>query len=785
MRGMMGGALIAAMITLIPAAGGGAAPIDRHALVTRHNVVRTKLDADSPLQVGNGEFAFSADITGLQAFVPFNTMSDWGWHSFPLPAGQKPEDFRGVIKETHGRPVWYPLPNPDQPELSRWLYQNPNRLNLGRLSFQLTKADGTAVAPGDLTDVRQELNLWTGILHSHFVIDGMPVDVETACHPDMDGVAVRVVSPSIAAGRLAVQLEFPYTDSHEFANFVGDWTRPQAHQTTLEMHSPNHADFTRQVDDAHYHASLAWAGAGTLQGGETAPPDKLEIVRAMYGCATGQADVTAILVGLVRDGALSLPVNYTTLGDPCLGKAKRLVVAYRLNGEERRQEVPDNETLTLGTTNSRHRFVLRPGAANKFEFFCGFGAKPLPEKLPSAQDTFTASAHHWESFWKSGGAIDLCGSKDPRWHELERRIVLSEYLMAVNEAESLPPQESGLVNNGWWGKFHLEMYWWHAAHYALWNRWPLLNRSLPFYKKILPVAEETARRQGYRGARWPKCVGPQGRESPHPIHAWLIWQQPHPLFFAELDYRAHPTRVTLEKWKTIVFETADFMASYAWLNPETGHYDLGPPLYVVSENTNPETTKNPAFELAYWRVGLRLAQEWRERLGLARDPEWDKVLHGLAPIPEQDGLYVLHEGVQDMWTEWTFEHPALVGIFGWLPGDGVDRATMLRTLDKVSASWNFDHTWGWDFPMLAMCAARLGEPERAVDFLLHPAGGFQFKDSGMATGGPFPYFPSNGGLLYAVAMMAAGWDGAPVGHAPGFPDNGQWKVRWEGLRRAL
>jgi hypothetical protein len=38
--------------------------------------------------------------------------------------------------------------------------------------------------------------------------------------------------------------------------------------------------------------------------------------------------------------------------------------------------------------------------------------------------------------------------------------------------------------------------------------------------------------------------------------------------------------------------------------------------------------------------------------------------------------------------------------------------------------------------------------------------------------------------LYAVAMMAAGWDGAPKKNAPGFPDNGQWVVRWEGLKPA-
>ena len=43
---------------------------------------------------------------------------------------------------------------------------------------------------------------------------------------------------------------------------------------------------------------------------------------------------------------------------------------------------------------------------------------------------------------------------------------------------------------------------------------------------------------------------------------------------------------------------------------------------------------------------------------------------------------------------------------------------MRRTLHWVLAHWNWDDTWGWDYPMTAMCAARLGEPQTAVDVLL-------------------------------------------------------------------
>ncbi len=288
--------------------------------------------------------------------------------------------------------------------------------------------------------------------------------------------------------------------------------------------------------------------------------------------------------------------------------------------------------------------------------------------------------------------------------------------------------------------------------------------------------------EGYLGARWPKCIGPGGREWPHEIHSLLIWQQPHPIFFAELDYRAHPTQATLKKWQPIVEASADFLASYAFWDKDTSRYVLGPPVILASENNPPKTTMNPTYELGYWRFGLRTASEWRKRMGLKPKPLWDKVLKGLSPLPEQDGVYVLYEGVKDMWTKFNFEHPALTSALGILPGDGVDRATMKRTLDKIVSTWNFDRTWGWDYPMLAMCSARLGEPAQAIDFLLTDKPGFQFDQLGLATGGPFPYFPSNGGLLYAVAFLAAGWDGSH-GSTPGFP-KGTWKVRYEGLNKA-
>lgn len=756
-------------------------PIDRRALVARHNVVLTAFNGERPLQVGNGEFAFGMDATGLQSFAPFNTMSQWGWHHSPPPAGHKPEEFEGQVVETHGRPVRYPMFDPNHPQLSSWRAASPHRIDLGRVGLELTKRDGTVAEIEDLRNPRQTLDLWTGVVTSRFVLEGVPVQVVTACHPTLDAVAVRIESPLVRAVRLVAFLDVPGNNPLQFANFVGDWSHP----ATLERVSSvrGRADFVRRLDDDSYRIGLAWQGEASLHQPAAMPAAPIHVLKAEYGAPGKWLDVTDVVRGKVRDGSLSMRVNNDLGPDPAPGVPKSIRVVYAVAGKTKRASAAENEELRIDASSGQHGLVLRPGgSSDTLSFTCAFAPRPLPKSLPTADAVLAASRKGWPAYWKSGGAIDLSGSKDRRWRELERRIVLSQYLMKVNEAGSLPPQESGLVNNGWYGKFHLEMVWWHAAHWALWDRWPEVDRSLDLYRRLLPKAQRQAADQGYRGTRWPKCIGPDMVEWPHEIHAFLIWQQPHPIFFAELDYRAHPTPATLEKWRPIVEATADFLASYAFFDEKTKRYVLGPPLHVVSENTDPKITQNPTFELGYWRFGLRTAQTWRKRLGLAPNPQWQRVADGLSPLPQEGGRYVLYEGVKDMWTEMNFEHPALTGAFGMLPGDGVDRPTMRRTLDKVAQVWNFERTWGWDFPMLAMCAARLGEPERAVDFLLHPSSGFQFDERGLATGGPFPYFPSNGGLLYAVALMAKGWDGGPKTSAPGFPKG--WNVRSEGLRAA-
>ena len=198
----------------------------------------------------------------------------------------------------------------------------------------------------------------------------------------------------------------------------------------------------------------------------------------------------------------------------------------------------------------------------------------LNKKIIEFEEIKSASLKHWKHFWNTGGVIDFTGSTDPRAEELERRVILSQYLTATQFAGNFPPQESGLTLSTWFGKHNTEMIWWHAAQFALWNRVPLLEKNLNWYLKTLPYAEETAELQGFKGARWSKMVGPEGRESPG-NNPFIIWNEPHPIYLAELCYRVKHDKETLEKYKRMVFETAEYLVSYAYFDKEKRHYVLG------------------------------------------------------------------------------------------------------------------------------------------------------------------------------------------------------------------
>ena len=116
----------------------------------------------------------------------------------------------------------------------------------------------------------------------------------------------------------------------------------------------------------------------------------------------------------------------------------------------------------------------------------------------------------------------------------------------------------------------------------------LFARSTQYYLRLLEEATAYAKSQGYRGARWFKMRGKDTLHvftGPSAVGPLLLQEQPHPIVYSELLYRAANTaegRVdALKMYGDLVQATADFMSSFSLMadgHNTRGCLNLGPPL---------------------------------------------------------------------------------------------------------------------------------------------------------------------------------------------------------------
>jgi hypothetical protein len=688
---------------------GRAQTINRFDLVNRHNVILKKIDPLAPLSVGNGDFAYTADVTGMQSLeqyyykngIPLETLSTWAWHSFPnmknlkLEDAMKPSDF-------HGRKIMYA--SQEKSAAGEYFRMNPHPAPLGQIS--LVKENGKSIELSDLSQINQKLDLWKGLLSSSYQLNGKQVSVETVSSPENSTVAFSIKSSLLKEGKLKTAFRFPYAYDLSIKNKPPfEWGKTNLHTTTIVSKGSNNVLLKRIINTTEYYVDIHWQG-----------------------------------------------------------KAK-----FELDGP--------------------HRFYLNATGSDSLQIVCRFSPVLVKQQQPQFAEIRNASALSWKDYWTKGGAVDFSGSKDSRANELERRIILSQYLMKVNYAGSFPPQETGLTHISWYGKHNSEVYWWHAAQFYQWNHTDLLEKSFNWYKQILPVALKEAKREGFEGARWPKMAGIDGRTSPGGINPFIIWNQPNPIYLAELIYRAHPNAETLKKYSDVVFESANFLASYAFHDVKTDRYILGPPLKSVNESTAESTTQNPTFELTQWYYGLKVAQDWRVRMGMTRIAYWDEVLKKLAHPTIKDDKYLEMETDSDMYNRKGGFSSAMLMSLGQLPQTPlIDPKIMSNTFNAIYERNGLKSFVSWSLGKGAMTAARLGEQDKAVDILCNTLPGAVFLKNGHVQRAKEPlacpaYLPANSAFLAAVALMAAGWDNGPETNAPGFPQNGNWHIRVENVNK--
>jgi len=684
--------------------------INRRSTVCRHNPVLTQAHATNTLSVGNGDVAMTVDISGLQTFPAFHELR-------PDPLRIADDGSRG-LPEQQVRPFNvddFQIPLRTQ---SSWGWYSTRT----EQEFSLEDAATTHQTARGPVPYLDRMGLQRGA-------DPIPDELRASAWFAFNPRRMHL-------GRLAL-------DATEAGPRIGHPNELEGAQTELDL----------------------WSG--TVRAGYQLQGIPVEVTTTAHPSA--QCFATRIRSGLLRSG---LAVSW--IFDPQRDDLApfELPLAESVHWEETSpggwlaRRVVESTTYEVRVETTGTLCLLDGGTrvmavTTEDELEVVVTLQPVPGPQPTdSPHTFeavsTAAASAWEDYWLSGAAVSFDGSTDAGATELERRVVLSQYLLAVNSAGGTPPAETGLTYNTWCGKFHLEMHWWHGAHFPLWGRGALLERSLGWYHTALPAAQETASRQGYKGARWPKQTDPSARESPSHIGVFLIWQQPHLIHLLELLYSEGREQGFLEEHYRLVEATADFMADF--VEEHDGAFILPPPLIPAQESylVDRATNTDPTFELAYWSWALNVANEWRRRLNLPVREDWDLIARRMhQPRLMPDGTYAALATPPYLLRK---DHPSMLMALGWLPDtDIIDPGAMRATLDSVWLNWDLQSTWGWDYPVMSMSAARLGDMERAIQALLLPSPKNQFLVNGhnpQIPGFLTLYLPANGGLLAAIAHLA-------------------------------
>ena len=134
--------------------------------VRKFNVFNTSFDCKNPLSVGNGDFAFTCDITGLQTFpeeynfIPLCAMSDLIWAEHEVTS---PLPYQSFLRASNGKEIKY-MSDTKNPTYNEHRL-NAYKFDLFKLAFT---RNGKPLEKKLVSDIKQELDLYSGKIFSNF-----------------------------------------------------------------------------------------------------------------------------------------------------------------------------------------------------------------------------------------------------------------------------------------------------------------------------------------------------------------------------------------------------------------------------------------------------------------------------------------------------------------------------------------------------------------------------------------------------------------------------------------
>jgi hypothetical protein len=203
-------------------------------VVSANSIVNTDPGTLNSIPIGNGKFTFIADISGLQSFPYFYT----GVNSLSTK--------------------------------SEWFRNTAAHNQLGLIGLYIVKKDGNEISIRDISNPLQKLDLWTGEIDSRFDIEGVPVHLQTVCHPDYDMISVKIISELIREKKIRIKMSFSedslYRQQPSVSGLRDDYSTtiiPDTNSLTIFNRNNsnnkyevivwrNHAELSKVTDDLYY-----------------------------------------------------------------------------------------------------------------------------------------------------------------------------------------------------------------------------------------------------------------------------------------------------------------------------------------------------------------------------------------------------------------------------------------------------------------------------------------------------------------------------------------------------
>ena len=171
-----------------------------------------------------------------------------------------------------------------------------------------------------------------------------------------------------------------------------------------------------------------------IEGAGYSKPASLTILNAVWGSNEQQADVTAVLAGLVKNNTLSVKLdNKTFSSDPSPGKRKRFSVEYELDGKRLKRTVGENILLNIPEEGSPPAYLRK--------------TLQVADKPVAKARLYVTALGLYEAHLNGQRVGDVIFG--PEWTDYKKRIRYQEYDVTslLRKGENVL---AGLVGQGWY-----------------------------------------------------------------------------------------------------------------------------------------------------------------------------------------------------------------------------------------------------------------------------------------------------------------------------------------------